>query len=478
LAAPRFPAPRKLIVDDFVPTLGRPAWADHTTLQPLAAAAFLALAAAMLIVPRRWAVFPLLASVCFIPSAQRVVVFSLNFDLLRLMVVVGCLRLVARDETRSFRWKRIDLVLVLWTVCSVIATVARCQMGAPVITKLGDAYDALGLYFLFRCLVRERRDVEAICIALVVLVIPVALGFGIEYATGHNLFAAFGGVPEYTMVREGRLRCQGAFSHPILAGCFWAAAAPMVASLWWTRPDLRRWVVLGLLACGFIIACCASSTPIMAVLAAGVAASLYPLRYKMRFVRWGVVACLLAAHLVMNAPVWHLFARIGVVGGSTGWHRYHLIDQAIAHFDEWWLCGTTSTLHWDEFGLLQDVTNQFVAEGVHGGALTLLLFAVMIGLAFQGVGRRCRLFQLDRPEVITAWALGVALFTHCINFTAVTYFGQIIALWYLQLALVGSITPSGAPGPVSVPVALPRRRVVMNVPTILMARCSHGRTLE
>ena len=43
--------------------------------------------------------------------------------------------------------------------------------------------------------------------------------------------AAMGGVPEITVVREGRLRCQGAFAHPILAGCFWAEQLPLIAAL-------------------------------------------------------------------------------------------------------------------------------------------------------------------------------------------------------------------------------------------------------
>jgi hypothetical protein len=37
------------------------------------------------------------------------------------------------------------------------------------------------------------------------------------------------------------------------------------------------------------------------------------------------------------------------------------------------------------------------------------------------------------------WALGVVLFVHCVNFMGVAYFGQIVMLLNLQLAMVASL---------------------------------------
>lgn len=167
-------------------------------------------------------------------------------------------------------------------------------------------------------------------------------------------------------------------------------------------------------------------------------------RHFMRRMRWGIVFGLIALHLVMNAPVWHLVARTDIVGGSTGWHRFHLIDQCINRFSEWALLGTTSTAHW---GMgLGDVTNQYVLEGVRGGAITLGLFLLIIAVAFRDVGRTWRGWSHNRPSLIMAWALGVCLFVHCMSFIAVSYFGQIIVVWYLVLAMIASLAPApGAP---------------------------------
>jgi hypothetical protein len=128
------------------------------------------------------------------------------------------------------------------------------------------------------------------------------------------------------------------------------------------------------------------------------------------------------------------------VGGSTGWHRYHLIDQSIARVGEWWLWGTPSTAHW---GLgLRDVTNQYVLEGVRGGLLTLVLFVILIALAFQGLGQRLQRVEHAPAQRAMVWALSVALFMHAMNFLAVSYFGQIIMIWFLILGLAGALTPT------------------------------------
>lgn len=45
-----------------------------------------------------------------------------------------------------------------------------------------------------------------------------------------------------------------------------------------------------------------------------------------------------------------------------------------------------------------------------------------------------------QAEKLIAWALGTVLFMHCMNFIAVSYFEQIVALWYMTLAAIASLT--------------------------------------
>jgi hypothetical protein len=168
----------------------------------------------------------------------------------------------------------------------------------------------------------------------------------------------------------------------------------------------------------------------------------------------------------MKAPVWHLISRVSFARGSTGWYRYKLIDDFIRHFGEWWLIGTDSRATWFGEGYWQ-ITNQYVAEGVNGGVITLLLFLAVIAFAFYGVGRiwrraaqrRYRISPWGRrssgipgrrpaatagagANVAMGWALGASLFMHCVMFTGVTYFGQSILVWYITLGMIGSLTPA------------------------------------
>jgi hypothetical protein len=414
-------------------------WANQTSLHPLGLAAVIILGLAMLALPRRWAVLPMVLMACFIPPGQRIVLWSLNFDLLRVLVLCGWVRLLFRGENRQFVFKPIDAALIAWAVTATIVYSLALGSLEGMKYKLGTSFDALGMYFLFRCLIRDWQDLDQAIKCFILVSVPVAIAFGIESMTGKNVFSIFGYVPADTMIRQERLRCQGAFAHPILAGSFWASMMPLIAARWWAGTKQHVSTLVGLAASGLIILFCASSTPVFAVVIGLVGAALFPLRYYMRWIRWGVFLTLVELHLVMKAPVWHLLSRADILHGSTGWHRFYLINETVNRFGEWWFLGTLSTAHWGR-GLF-DVTNQYVLEGVRGGVWTLVLFLVVIALAFGSVGRLWRSVDRDQAKLAMSWALGVALFIHCMTFLAVSYFGQIILVWYLLLAMIGSLSP-------------------------------------
>lgn len=435
-------------------------WANQTALHPLGLAALVCLGIATLVLPRRLAVWPFIIMACFIAPAQRVVIAELDFSLLRLLVLFGVLRVLTKGEYRGLRWGPMDTVLVAWAVVGTAAYTALHGTLGALIMKCGECYDALGMYFVFRSLMRSWGDLEGAISGFVWVSIPVVIFFAIENATGRNLFAFLGGVPEITLVRDGRMRCQGAFSHPILAGCFWASLVPLIAARWWgdSQRD-RALAVLGLITSLMLVWLSASSTPVMGVLFAILGAVMFKLRHRMRAVLWGVTGTLAVLHVAMSKPVWHLAARLDVVSGSTGWHRYHLIDEAINRIGEWGLIGTKGTGHWG--WALADITNNFLLQGVQGGLATMVLFIVFIGLGFGAVGRMWRAARQDRRRVALAWALGISLFVHCMNFMAVAYFGQITMLWYFLLATIASLAPprrAAATAPAARRAAAGRRR--------------------
>jgi len=386
-------------------------------------------------VPRRWSLTPILVASVLLPDDQRIILAGVNWTMFRLLLLCSLGRVAARGEHRHVRRAGIDRLLIAFSISNVIAAVFLYGTADAVVNRLGGAFDVVGFYFVSRVAIKEPSDLRAVIYVSFVCMIPLVLAMLLEWRTGRNIFYLLGGVPELTEVREGRLRCQGAFPHPIMAGLFAASWAPFFAS--WSWRHIRTRSVVGVAAALTAVVLSASSTPLLAFIAGFSSLMLWRMRAQMRAVRWSVAAILLVLHLVRDAPVWHLLARINVVGGSTGWHRYYLIDQAIAHFSEWALFGTVSTAHWG-LGLV-DVTNQFILTGAKGGLLPMLLLIAMVSLGFRSAGRAANARSLGPELRWTAWCTGAALFVHLVSFFSVSYFGQMTYVWYMHLAIAAAL---------------------------------------
>lgn len=428
----------------------------ETHLHPFGLIAVLILGTALFLVPRRFAVYPMIMLACIVPSAQRLVVGGLDFSLLRIMVLFGWTRLLARNEFKSFSWNRLDTAFLSWMLSGTIIYVIQQGDPSALVNRLGWMFDGCGMYFLFRCVLCDWQDLDRMVYCFAVISIPVAMAFWVEYLTGRNLFAFLGGLPQITMIRDGRLRCQGAFAHPILAGCFWASVAPfMVAAFISGR---KRMAVTGLLASVGIIVACSSSTPLMSFVFGMLGLALYKIRKHMGYVRVGFLCSLVFLHLLMDKPVWHLMARANAVGGSTGWHRFKIMDATINNFSKWALLGERDPLSWGVWEM-RDVTNQYIVEALRGGLLTLILFITVLTIAFRMVGEAVRSLDDDPSRRLFVWCIGVALFVHVGSFYGISYFGQIIVLVYLTLASIGSLpgATSFAPPVTEAPVPMPSR---------------------
>jgi hypothetical protein len=157
----------------------------------------------------------------------------------------------------------------------------------------------------------------------------------------------------------------------------------------------------------------------------------------MRVIRWGLAIGLVVIHLAMKAPIWFLISRMSVFDASTGFFRARLIDATIRNFGAWWLLGIKTTDQWGP-GLF-DITNEYVAQGVHGGLLTMVLFVLMISRGFATVGQTVRGYKHSPTSVqIGAWAMGCALLAHCATYFSVSYFDQNIVTWFLLLAVISN----------------------------------------
>lgn len=403
----------------------------------------LLMVAALFAAPRRFAVLPIVAGACFVTLGQSVLIGSLHFYLMRILIVAGWARALIRSEARLGKVTQLDKAMLLWVLASVTVYLAREQTMEAFINRSGFAFDTLGLYFLFRFLVRDYGDVVRICKMLALLVIPLAVSMLIEKATGRNFFSLFGAVSEFSTVRDGRIRCQGSFLHAILAGTFGVTTCMLLVGLLFQGRQARLLSIVGLVSTMVIIITSASSGPLLALIFGLLALALFKIRRHLGIVRLGALTGVIGLHLVMNAPVWYIFDRISSITGGTGWYRGELINSFVLYFNEWWLAGTSYTAHWMPFALtptMVDITNYYIRNGVDGGLLSLVLFLAMLAGAFRILGRTLHSLGTEqRAEMLLVWALGVALFAHLVSFISVSYFDQIVVFWYLLLAMVSLV---------------------------------------
>jgi hypothetical protein len=176
----------------------------------------------------------------------------------------------------------------------------------------------------------------------------------------------------------------------------------------------------------------------MAALGGIVGFCFWPLRSRMRLVRWGIVFALLALQCVMKAPVWFVIDHINITGSSSSYHRAYLVDTFVRHVGDWWLIGTKDNGSWG-FDMW-DMCNQYVVEGVTGGLATFVLFLVLISRAFGRVGTAIKAVRGNRTQEWFLWLLGVTLLSHAVAFFGISYCDQTKIAWFTVLAMICAAT--------------------------------------
>lgn len=400
----------------------------------------------MLVLPRRYALVPLLMAACYMTLGQRFVIIGLDFTIFRIIILFGIIRSIIRKEYSSITFNTIDKTIIFWAIICLFTGTLLDKTFGNLIHRSGHVYNALGVYFLFRANVKNLDDILRLIKIISVIILPLAIALLIEKATGRNVFYIFGGVPEITVIRYGRLRCQGSFAHPILAGTLGATLTPLFVGLWFSNTKTRFNAFLGFVCATIITLVSSSSGPTMAYLAGIIGLSVWFFRKYMKAIRWGLFFSLISLVFLMNAPVWFLIGRLGFLIGGTGWHRSEVIDTAIKHINEWWLIGTTYTAHWMEGAPLPnlamiDITNQYILEGVYGGLPRMILFIIIIVLCFRGIGLGMKAINDQTPHTkFILWSLGATLFAHTVSFISVAYFDQMVVFWFMLIAMITTVS--------------------------------------
>ena len=431
---------------------------------------FLVIAGVLLLaLARRHAVIPLLLAAAYTTRLPVVEIGPASFSVLRVLVMVGIVRVLVRGERIANGLNAVDYFLFAWA--TLLISVSAFHTTDAWTFRLGLVLSELGVYMLCRVFIQDAEDVRRVFRVLCIALVPLAALVLLEKATAYNYF---GGELNF---RDGHIRAYGPFAHPILAGTVGATLLPMALFLWRTH---RASALIGLAAAVGIVLASTSSGPIMMVGFILLGMFTWNVRNRLGLIRVATVAAILGLQMVMNDPVYFLMARIDLTGSSTGWHRAQLIRSAIEHLNEWWAVGTDFTRDWMPTGIhandtTTDITNHFLEMGVWGGLPLLIVFVLVLLAAFRAVGRALRENEDRSPErAYLVWTLGAMLFGHVANFWSISLFDQSVSFFYLILATIGAIQlPVAAAAAARAPVgagwrkaasAPPERPVVLPAP--------------
>jgi hypothetical protein len=401
---------------------------------------FLVFFAALVVIllPRRYAIVPVLAVACFVHYEQRLVIGGLDFDMRRLMLLFAMVRVVFRREV-TMEVNQLDkLAMCQATLMAVVPVLLN---PSQLVWSFGAFLDNVLGYVILKAILQERGSIGVVASWLAVFSIPISLGMMHEVSSERNLFYVFG-APEGVFVRDGEIRASAGFDHPILAGTFGGIVFPLAFVLW-ARGGVQRLLSIVAVVTSFVIVYKSkSSGPLYGFLGGVLGILLWSARRHISRLRNGLWISLIILQILMKAPVYAVIFRlpeaIGLIGGSTSYHRYMIIDTAIRNIGQWWLLGTSSSVIGTWGYGAQDVTNQYVAVGYASGLLGVVFFILVMIRAFSMTGGCVRRQDADILTRKEAWALGSLLFMHLLSFLGVNYFSGFWFFWTLTIAMIST----------------------------------------
>jgi hypothetical protein len=390
-----------------------------------------------------------------------------HFTVLQILILTVLGRMAAFKESSSEErfaggFSAFDKVVVLWSLSALIIFFLQFMDVQALIKGLGDLVVSLGGYVAVRFLIPNRETVVRTVKVLAVICVIQGVFMMSEQLTHQNAFSFIGANPP--TMREGHIRSEGAMG-TLYGGAFAGVLIPFF--LWlWTEKKSRIAACAGLLGATAMVFASHASTSWMAYGASLFGLGFWPLRKQMRLVRWGLVAILVALHLVMHGPVWSLIAKIDLTGGSSSYHRYYLVDNCIRHFSDWWLLGCKNYGDWG-FDMW-DLCNQFVVNALTGGLLTLVLYLTIFKRSFRAIGIARKRVSGDRRQEWLLWCMGSALFANIVAHFGINYMVHLLVYLFILLVCISAAAREST-RPVAAPAEIPTDSAVGAVPDLVGA---------
>src|SRR4029453_3966746 len=119
--------------------------AGDSHVHPLIITAILLAVVLMFALPRKKVILPFLAAALLVPMDQVLVIGGLHFQMLRLLLVFGWVRLLTLKSSRGTQLlaggrNGIDLALVVWASVTSVAFVLLWESSSALVNQMGTLY--------------------------------------------------------------------------------------------------------------------------------------------------------------------------------------------------------------------------------------------------------------------------------------------------------------------------------------------------
>jgi hypothetical protein len=320
---------------------------------------------------------------------------------------------------------------------------------AMVENRGGYLMDTWCSYMAARFIVTDRARLLSVIKCVGLALVPLAILGVIECVTSWQPFAPLwvyspwwrGGTRFVSEGRFGFARAIGPFSHSILFGGVFAMFLPLIYCLRGEKNNggPLTYILSGVALVGALSSM--SSGPYVMVIVVVVCLMMekHKARVKPLFI-FIVFSCIFIG-MASNRSFYHVIASWANPLGGAGWHRARLIDLAIENFNEWWLIGYGDRdPGWGpQLGMAHtDLTNEYILKGVRYGLLGIIVLCAVLAKAFQGlVATHRKVIQPASKSL--CWAFGSLLFGVVVTWMSVSFFGQLVTLFYCCLGMIGSL---------------------------------------
>src|ERR1700720_1892897 len=94
--------------------------------------------AAILALPRHWALLPLLMAALYVPAGQELEIGPMHFTVIRLLVLAGFVRVISQGESLTGGLNFMDRLAILWAVWAVCSSIF--PRPGVLLTPFGQGY--------------------------------------------------------------------------------------------------------------------------------------------------------------------------------------------------------------------------------------------------------------------------------------------------------------------------------------------------